>query len=418
MSAPAAIDLRQHVDPGAALVWGQITGEPFTLTETLASQAPMLGGLRAFVGMSVREIFDPAAAEHIDFAFAGGAATNGRLAVDGALNALPVHLSQIPRFLENGQIPCDVALVHGAQGATDGAVNLGLSADYMGDAAAVAPIVIAEVNAALPQTFGDTEIPDSRITARIETNRPPATFEPPPIGDVERAIGGHIARLIPDGATIQMGVGSLPDAALAALANRKDLGIHTGLMSDAALDLIEADVVTNRRKEADTGRSMTALLYGTERLYRWAHRNDALRLRSARYTHDPDVLAQFGAFFAINAALEVDLTGQVNGEIAGGRPVGLVGGQVDFARAAMRSPGGRSIIALRSTARRGRVSSIVAGLSRGIVTTARTDVDVVVTEYGIAELAGIPVFERARRLIAIAHPEFRSELEQASDQLA
>lgn len=413
----ASIRLKSHIEPGAALVWGQLTAEPFSLTETLAAQAGELGGVRAFVGMSVQKVFEPDALAHIDFSFAGGAATNGRLAVDGALNTLPVHLSQIPGFLADGRIACDVALVHGAANA-DGGLNLALSADYMGDAAAVAPTVIAEVNAALPRTFGDTDIDAGRISARIETDRPPAIFESPPIGDVERAIGGHVAHFVPDRATIQMGVGSLPDAALAALAGRKDLGIHTGLMSDAALRLIEAGTVTNRYKGIDPGRTVTAILYGSQDLYRWAHENDDLRIRSVRHTHNQDVLGQVERLVAINAALEVDLTGQVNGEMAGDRPMGLVGGQVDFGRAAMRSPGGRSIIALRSTARGGTVSSIVPGLSRGIVTTARTDVDVVVTEHGAAELAGVPVFERARRLIAIAHPDFRKSLTKASDRLA
>jgi acyl-CoA hydrolase len=415
--APEDLDLRRWIEPGDAVVWGQMTAEPATLVDRLGKQAAQLRGVRAFVGLSLEEILPTECAEHIELSFAGGSQTNHRFARNGALNALPVHLSRIPGHLLAGDIPCDVALVNTAQGADGGPVNLSLSADYMGAAAKTARLVIAEVNDQLPETFGQTEIALDQVAAIVPTSRPPPVFARPTLGDAERAIGIEIARLIPDGAVIQTGVGAIPSAALEALAGKRDLGAHTGLLTDAMVDLIKAGAVSNRHKPIDAGKTVTAVIYGTPDLYHWAHRNDALAVREATYTHASGVLAEFERFFAINAAIEVDLTGQVNSEIADGRPVGIIGGQVDFSRGALASPGGRSIIALRSTARRGTVSTIVPTLSDGIVTTARSDVDVIVTEYGMAELAGVPEFERARRLIAIAHPDFRSDLEAALDRL-
>jgi len=415
--APEDIDLAAWIKPGDAVVWGQMTAEPATLVECLSEQAMRLGGIRSFVGLSLAETLTTDSSRHIELSFAGGSQTNHRFASDGALNALPVHLSRIPGHLLARDIPCDVALVNAAQAGGGGSLNLSLSADYMGTAAKAARAVIAEVNDQLPETFGDTELSLDKVAATVPTSRPPPAFAPPELSDAERAIGAQIARLIPDGAVLQTGVGAIPSAALEALAGKRDLSAHTGLLTDAMVSLIEAGAVSNRSKPIDTGKTVTAVLYGTLDLYRWAHRNETLNVREVTYTHAAGILAELERFFAINAAIEVDLTGQVNSEIAGGRPVGIIGGQVDFSRGALASPGGRSIIALRSTARGGSVSTIVPKLSDGIVTTARSDVDVIVTEYGIAELAGVPVFERARRLIAIAHPDFRTELEASLDQL-
>jgi acyl-CoA hydrolase len=410
------LHLADFIKPGDGVVWGQITAEPATLVESLSDQYAQLSGIRAFVGMSVFPTLSVEAAEHIAVTAAGGAGTNHRFARNGHLNTLPIHISRIPHHIRRGDIPCDVALIHAAAGG-DATLNLALSADYMGVAVDQARVVIAEVNNRLPRTFGDTAVPLDKATAIVPTSRAPATFIAPPPGPTEQAIGRYVAELVPDGATVQMGVGAVPDAVMAALAGKRDLGIHTGIVTDRALDLIEAGSVTNRKKELDDGITVAAVLYGTERLYRWAHDNERLRVRSVAYTHAPHVLAQFERFFAINSAIEVDLTGQVNGEVAGSRPVGLIGGQVDFARAGLWSKGGRNIVALRSTARKGTLSTIVPRLESGIVTTPRADADVVATEYGIAELAGVGVEERAKRLIAIAHPDFRAELTKALDRL-
>jgi len=405
-----------YVEPGDALIWGQLTAEPATLIEALDAQCGTLGGIRAFVGMSLGEALGPESGDHIDLSFAGGASTNHRFARDGRLNTLPVHLSRIPHHIAAGDIPCDIALIHASGDAGKG-LNLALSADYMGAAVTQARTVIAELNDKLPETYGETAIDLDAVDAVVATSRPPPIFAPPPPGDAERSIGALIAKLVPDRATLQMGIGAIPDAVLEAMAHKRDLSVHSGLVTDKVVDLIERGVVTNRYKEIDEGQTVAAILYGTDRLYRWSHRNQALSLRSVAHTHASEVLARFDRFFAINTAIEVDMTGQINGEMASGRPVGLIGGQVDFGRAGLASPGGRSIIALRSTARGGKVSTIVPRLADGVVTTARSDVDVVVTEYGMAELAGIPVFERARRLVAIAHPDFRNELLSSLDRL-
>jgi len=235
--------------------------------------------------------------------------------------------------------------------------------------------------------------------------------------DLERAIAERVASLIPDKATLQVGIGSIPDAVLMALGEHRDLGVHSGIIGDLVAELMKAGVVTNRYKEIDEGATVAAVLHGTDRVYGYAHRNPQIRMMPYAYTHDAAVLRSFDRLFTIGSAAEVDLTGQVNAESVAGRPVGQVGGQVDFVRAGAGSPGGRSIIALPATARGGQASRIVSRLS-GPTTTARSDVDVVLTEYGVAELRGAPIGERARRLVAIAHPSFRHRLEGEAERLA
>ena len=222
---------------------------------------------------------------------------------------------------------------------------------------------------------------------------------------------------MPDRATIELGIGLIPEAVTAALGDKRGLGIHSGAIGDGVAELMRAGVVDNRHKEIDPGITVTLMLMGTRRLYEFADRNPLIRIRSPRYTHDALVLGNFRRFVAINSALEVDLTGQVNAETAQGRNIGVTGGQMDFVRAANRAPEGRSIIALPSTSRDRRHSRIVARLPDGIVTTPRADADCVVTEHGIAELKGRTLAERARAMIAIADPAFRAELERAAERL-
>ena len=246
----------------------------------------------------------------------------------------------------------------------------------------------------------------------VVDDRPLIELDQRAITDEDRAIATHVAPLIPDGATLQVGVGGTPDAVLAALRGHRDIGIHSGLVSDAMVDLVEAGVITNARKEIDAGITIAGVVFGTERVFRWADRNPSLHMKPVSYTHGPGVLSAFGSFFGVNSAIEVDLTGQINAEMVAGRHVGLIGGQGAYARAGISSAEGRSIIALPSTARGGEVSRIVARLGDGIVTTARGDADVFVTEHGVADLRGQPISERARRLVAIAHPDHREALER------
>jgi acyl-CoA hydrolase len=264
----------------------------------------------------------------------------------------------------------------------------------------------------VPRTSGDTTVHAEQVTAVVIDDRPLIELEQRAITDEDRAIAAHVAALIPDGATLQVGVGGTPDAVLAALRDHRDIGVHSGLASDAMVDLVEAGVITNARKEIDTGTTIAGVLFGTERLFRWADGNPTLQLRSVSYTHGVSVLSAFESFFGVNSAIDVDLTGQINAEMVGGRHVGLVGGQGAYARAGISSAGGRSIIALPSTARGGEISRIVPRLADGVVTTARADADVFVTEYGVADLRGQPLPERARRLVAISHPAHRDALER------
>jgi acyl-CoA hydrolase len=229
-------------------------------------------------------------------------------------------------------------------------------------------------------------------------------------GPLDYEIAEQVASLVPDGAVLQLGVGSVISAIAEQLADRKDLGVHSGMLGDWIVDMTEAGAITNARKPIDVGVSVSGTIFGTRRLYDFVHENPAIGLRPLRYTHDNAVLRSLGNVFSINSAVEVDLTGQVNSETMGGHHVGTVGGQVDFVRGAVASEHGRSIIALPAAAKGGEITRIVSRLADGVVTTARSDVDVIITEHGIAELRGVGIHERARRLAAIAAPQFREQL--------
>jgi acetyl-CoA hydrolase len=232
--------------------------------------------------------------------------------------------------------------------------------------------------------------------------------------EIDKRVAARVAALIPDGATIQMGVGGLPVAVCRALGSHRDLGVHSGVISDVIVDLVEKGVVTNTRKGIDEGRTVTGGLFGGRRLMDFADGNAGLEMRSSEYTHSQQVLARIKNLFAINSGIEVDLTGNVNSEVAAGRYLGAIGGQLDFVRGAFASPGGRSIIALPSTTADGKHSRIVASLEGRPVTTPRGDADIVVTEYGVADLRGRSFSERTARLRAIAHPDFRDRLQRSS----
>ena len=405
------------VCPGDTLMWGMGQSEPVGLIERLNGEIEALPeGTRAILGLTLTETLDAKRfSARVPVRAFGGAGTNRRFQDLGNLDALPMNYSAIPGAIRSGALKVDVALAGLAE---DGSgFNLGPIADYIADAVATARVVVAEINDQLPVTFGDTAVEPARITRSIRVSHPPVEMRVPKPGDIEREIGRLIARLVPDGATLEVGLGVIPDAALAALSSKKDLGVHSGTIGDGIVALAEAGAITNKLKPVDTGLIVTAGVLGTMRAYRWAHRNAALSVRSPRHTHNAAVLASIPNFVGINTALEVDLTGQMNAETAGGVSIGMIGGHADFMRGAQLSAGGIGICALPSTAKGGRVSRIVPRLSDGIVTTARGDADIVVTEHGIAELKGRSVRERARALIAVAHPDFRRDLEAAVDRL-
>jgi acyl-CoA hydrolase len=409
----AHLDLSRLVRPGDRIVWGHACGEPTTLIETLIAQAEHIGPLAAFAATSFSGVLDEAVARKVAISSIGAIGSLRDLAQAHRLTIVPCHVSQVASMIEQGLIGCDVALVQVSPPDADGNHSFGLAGDFVEAAVKKARVVIAEVNERVPYTLGDAVLPSARIDCAVRVDRDPVELPAAKIGDTDLAIARVVAGYIGDGATLQVGIGAIPDAVLRLLGDRRDLGIHSGMVSDGLVDLVEAGVVTNARKPIDRGISITGLLIGTRRLYAFADHNPAIGLRNSAYTHGPALLSQLPQLVTINSAIEVDLTGQVNAEQSGSQYVGGTGGQVDFVRAGARSPGGRSIIALPATARGGKVSRITACLS-GPVTTARSDVDVIVTEFGAAELRGQSLAERARRLAAIAHPDYRDELQQAA----
>jgi acyl-CoA hydrolase len=412
----SAVDLSRHLRAGDRIVIGQACGEPTALVEALIAQGGSIGDLRAFIATSFSGLFTPETAASFRLSSMGAIGALRAMTKAGALDIVPVHVGQIGPLIEAGVIPCDVALIQVAPADAQGHHSLGLIGDHVRAAVAQARVVIAEVNDQVPRTFGET-IPASQIDVAVKVSRCPVQVFPAPVSETDEAIARHCAHYIADGSVIQTGIGAVPDAILRLLRDRRDLGVHSGMIGDGLVDLIEAGIVTNARKEIDARASITGALIGTKRLYDFAHENLAIRTMPATYTHDAAVLAKLSRLVSINSALEVDLTGQVNAEQSGAAYLGGTGGQVDFIRAGARSPGGRALIALPATAKAGALSRIVPALS-GPVTTARSEVDVVVTEFGAAELKGVSLAERARRLVAVAHPDFRETLDRAAFAIA
>ena len=412
---PEQLDLTSLLRPGDAIVMGQACGEPTTLLEALIEQGRDINGLKLFIATSFSSLFNADTVDSFALSSMGAIGALRAMTKIGKLQVIPVHVSQVAPLIAAGIIPCDVAMVQLSPANEKGNHSCGLISDYVGAAVDKARLVIAEINEQVPFTSGEM-IARSDIDVTVQVDRCPVEVQPAKIGELDEQIARHCAEYIGDGSVIQTGVGAVPDAILRLLHDRQDLGVHSGMLGDGLVDLAEAGVLTNARKEIDQGISINGALIGTKRLYDWADGNPAIRMCATSYTHDAAVLAQLSRLVTINSALEVDLTGQVNAEQSGAAYLGGTGGQVDFVRAGARSPGGAAITALSATAKGGTLSKIVNRLS-GPVTTARTEVDVIVTEYGAAELKGQPLAERARRLVAIAHPDFREELDRAAHEI-
>ncbi len=402
------LDLRDWVRPGDRILWGQAAAEPLCLTEALVAQRARLGGVTVFLTLSLTDTLRPEHADYIRFQGLGGLGSNRRLTKAGLLDPYPAHLSNFVDALASGKFRIDVALVQLAGPDADGNFSAGIDHCFTTELIQAARLTIAEVNAAAPVTTGAAPIRPGQLDVVVRSSRPLPELAWDPPTDADLRIADHVVELVPDGATVQVGIGAVPSAIVRGLHSRCDLGIHTGMISDPVMDLMCSGAVSNERKPVDTGMSTACVLLGSQQLYRQAA-GAALTLRSGRHTHALEVLAQLPAFTAINSAVQIDLSGQVNAEFVAGSYVGAVAGQVDFVRGARMSRGGRSITVLRSRTRRG-LPRIVSALADGIVTTARSDIDTVVTEWGVAELAHLTVSERARALIAIAHPEDRAEL--------
>ncbi|QGZ64445.1 acetyl-CoA hydrolase/transferase family protein [Paraburkholderia acidisoli] len=399
-----ALDFARYVRPGDLVAWGQCGAEPCTLTRALVEQRHAVGGrFSVFVGTQWSDTLQAAHADAIDFVAYTGGGQNRALAQAGVLDILPSHYSQFEQLID-----VDVLLVQVAAADEHGHYSLSIAHEYLLPFLDHARVVIAEVNAQAPWTHGSRPLRADDFDVLFHTNRKPLESARAAPGEIETRIAQHAAAFIEDGATLQFGLGAMPEAILATLADRRDLGVHSGMFSDAAADLQTRGVITNARKRLDRNVSVAGVLMGSERVYRFAHRNAALQMRGTAYTHDIGVLSRIDRFVAINSALEVDLTGQVNAEAVNGRYVGAVGGGVDFLRGAAKSRGGVPIVALSARGREG--SRIVAQL-HGPVSTPRVDAGVIVTEFGAADLRGLTLARRVRRMIDIAPPEQRAELE-------
>ncbi len=338
---------------------------------------------------------------------------------EGRADFVPISLSEIPQLIRVGKMPIDVALIQVTPPDEHGCCSFGVEVGVTKPAAQAAKKVIAEVNAQMPRVLGDSFINISKIDKIIEVDYPLPEAPQGGFSKVHKKIGERIADMIPDGATIQLGLGSIPDAVLHHLYDKRDLGIHSELFSDGVIDLVERGVITNEKKTLHNGKIVAGFVFGSQRLYKFVHDNAMIELHPTDYVNDPLVIAQNEKMISINSAIEVDLTGQVCADSIGSQFYSGIGGQVDFVRGAARSHGGKPIIALQSTFKDEQMSRIVPQLKPGAgVVTSRGDVHYVVTEFGVASLHGKSIRERAQELIQIAHPKFREELERyAHEQL-
>jgi acyl-CoA hydrolase len=337
---------------------------------------------------------------------------NARAAVQsGRADYVPVFLSDVPRLFSSGMLPLDHVFVNATPPDKHGYCSLGTSIEAMHAAIRAGRNVIVQFNRGMPRTLGDSFIHVDDIDLAIECDVPPYEHGVGEIGNVERQIGGYVAELIPDGATLQLGIGAIPAAVGAALRDKRDLGIHTEMFTDTVVDLVEAGAVNGSRKERNRGKIVAAFMMGTKRLYDFAHDNPMIEMRPVDFTNDTHVIRSFDRMIAINSAIEIDLTGQIVADSIGHRLYSGVGGQMDFVRGASLAAEGRAIIALPATAASGSMSRIVPTLQEGAgVVTTRAHARTVVTEHGVAELWGRSLRERAEALIAIAAPEFRADL--------
>jgi 4-hydroxybutyrate CoA-transferase len=386
---------------------------PTLLLDALVARAPELADVR------VIHLHIEGPAPHLAPGMAGHfrhlalfIGPNARQAVaEGRAEYIPAFLSDVPHLFRRRVLPLDLAFIHVTPPDAHGYCSLGTSVEATPAAIDAASVVIAQVDRLMPRTLGDAFVHVDRIDLAVEAEQGPYHYELPVSGPVEERIGANVADLVDDGAVIQMGIGAIPAAVGAALRGKRDLGVHTEMFTDVVVDLVDAGAVTGMRKELDRGKIVTAFVMGSERLYRFVDDNPMVELRPVDYTNDTAVIRQLRRMTAINSAIEIDLTGQVCADSIGHRMYSGIGGQMDFVRGAALAEDGRAIIALTSMALGGTRSRIVPTLQEGAgVVTSRGHVQTVVTEYGVAELHGRSLRERAHALIAIAHPDARDEL--------
>ncbi|MGF6367155.1 4-hydroxybutyrate CoA-transferase [Aequitasia blattaphilus] len=410
----SAEDAVQHIQDGDRVAIGHACGEPQALTRAFTSRVQNLKNVETvhMIGMGDSAYCLEESKDHVrhNSIFVGN--KNERQAIkEGRGDYTPRYFSKIPSLFTDGSLTPDVALVQVSSPDVHGYVSFGVSVDYSLTAARVAKLKIAQVNSHMPRCHGECFMHISEFDYLVEEDIPILELSRSELTEVEKEIGKNCASLIHDGDTLQLGIGALPDAVLLSLKDKKDLGIHSEMFSDGVVELVEAGVITNKKKTLHPGKLVATFLMGSQKLYDFIDDNPSVYMASADYTNDPYVIAKNDNLISINSCISVDFMGQVSAESIGTMQISGVGGQVDFVRGANLSKGGKSIIAMTSTAKGGTVSKIVPMLEPGAaVTTGRNDVAYIVTEYGVADLRGKSLRERARLLINIAHPKFRDEL--------
>lgn len=404
-------NMRVYIHPGCA--------EPETLVEALVARAPFVKNVEILHLMTTgrADYIAPELEGHFrhNALFIG---PNVRQAVnEGRADYTPVFLSQVEDLFESGQMPIDVALIQVSPPDAHGFCSFGVGVDATLTAARCAKFVVAQVNDQMPRTFGDCFLHIKEIDAVVEVSRPLCELKPIQITEVHHAIGKHVASLIEDGATLQLGIGGIPDAVLLELTNHHDLGVQTEMLSDSAIPLIESGVLNGSRKSIHRGKIILSFVLGTRKLFEYVDNNPLFEFHPNKYTNDPWVVSQNHKMVAINSALQVDITGQVCADSIGTYFYSGIGGQVDFIRGASHSKGGKPIIAIPSTAKNGTVSRIAPVLDPGAgVVTSRGDVHYVITEHGVAYLHGKTIRQRVEAMIQVADPKFRTELEDYAMQ--
>ncbi len=416
----AASDAIKLVNNGDSIILPTGVGEPPTLLAALSEQRLDFHDVKLAQILAMRKFgyIDPQTVEHVRHValFYGGATRAG--GQQGWIDFIPNYFSEIPSLIQRGQMPADVVFSMASPMDAHGYFSLSLGADYTMAAVAKARAVVLEVNPNVPFAYGNCHVHISQVTALVESSEPVLEVGLPKIGPVQEAIGKYVADLIDDGSTLQIGYGGIPDAVVMQLTHKHDLGIHTEMVGDGILTLLESGAVTNRRKNYLPGKMVATFALGSNKLYKFMERNPALEIHPVDFTNTPSLAGKNDNLVAINATLQIDLLGQCGSESLGHLPFSGTGGQSDFVRAANLSNGGKAFIVLPSTAKDDSISRIVPMLSPGThVSTSKNDVNYVVTEYGVAQLRGKSAKQRARELIGIAHPNFRAELTEQAKRI-
>ena len=413
-------DAIRVVKNGDTIVVPTAVGEPPALLTALSEARRDFRDVQISQILAVRKFgyLDPETQEnvrHTAYFFSGATRQGG---AEGWIDYIPSYFSEMPALIDRGLMPADVVFSLASPMEEHGFFSLSLAADYTMAAIGRARAIVLEVNPHVPFANGNCHIHVSQISALTESDDPILEVGLPKIGPVQEAIGKYVAEMIPNGATLQIGYGGIPDAVVMQLTDKHDLGIHTEMVGDGIMSLVEAGVVTNRKKNYHPGKMLATFALGSKKLYQFMHRNPALEMHPVDFTNDPFLAGQNDNLHAINATMQIDFMGQCGSESLGFRPYSGTGGQSDFVRAANRSNGGKAFIVLPSTAKDDTISRIVPTLNAGThVSTSKNDINYVVTEYGVAQLRGKTAKQRCEALIGIAHPNFRSELRESAKKM-